>query len=85
MPRGRPAGAADEPPTGTAQRVTILMMRVLIQFFRANPQALALALICLILGVGTFIAVLVALAQSGGGTPSGEPDGVIMVGRALLG
>ena len=59
-------------------------MRALSQFFRANPQALVLLIICLVLGLGTFIAVLVAIAQSGNGTPSGEPSGVIAVAGTLL-
>ncbi|MFZ0091013.1 MAG: hypothetical protein WAL63_16015 [Solirubrobacteraceae bacterium] len=53
-------------------------------FFRSNPQAFILLLICVVLGLGTFIAVLVALAQSSNGTPSGEPSGVIMLVGGLL-
>ena len=59
-------------------------MRALSQFFRSNPQALVLLIICLVLGLGTFIAVLVAIAQSGNGTPSGEPSGVIVLVGGLL-
>ncbi len=39
------------------------------KFFRANPQVFVLLLICVVLGLGTFIAVLVALVQSGTTTP----------------
>ncbi|MGA9856445.1 MAG: hypothetical protein WBQ18_01210 [Solirubrobacteraceae bacterium] len=61
-------------------------MRALSQFFRANPQAFVLLMICLVLGLGTFIAVLVAIAQSGtSATPSGEPSGVIALAGGLLG
>jgi hypothetical protein len=55
------------------------------KYFRANPQVFVLFLVCLVLGLGTFIAVLVALVQSGNTTPSGEASGVIGVGGALLG
>ncbi len=54
------------------------------RFFRANPQVFILLVICVVLGLGTFIAVLVALAGAGNGTPSGEPSGVLMLGGSLL-
>jgi hypothetical protein len=47
------------------------------KYFRANPQVFVLFMICLVLGLGTFIAVLIAIAQTGPTTPSGEPSGVI--------
>lgn len=50
-------------------------------FFRANPQVLVLLVICLVLGLGTFLAVLFGLVSSGSDTTSGDPSGVI----ALLG
>ena len=55
------------------------------KYFRANPQVFVLFLVCVVLGLGTFIAVLVALVQSGTTTPSGEPSGVIAIAGALLG
>jgi hypothetical protein len=57
----------------------------LIRFFRANPQVLVLAVICVVLGLGTFIAVLIAVASSGSGSPSGEPSGFIAPFVGLLG
>ena len=60
-------------------------MHPLIRFFRANPQVFVLLVICVVLGLGTFIAVLIAIAGSGTGTPSGEPSGVIAPFAALLG
>jgi hypothetical protein len=60
-------------------------MRALVNYFRANPQVFLLFMVCLVLGLGTFIAVLVALVQSGNSTPSGEPSGVIAVAGAVLG
>lgn len=55
------------------------------KYFRANPQVFVLFLVCVVLGLGTFIAVLVALVQSGTTTPSGEPSGVIAIAGELLG
>jgi len=54
------------------------------KYFRANPQVFVLFLVCLVLGLGTFIAVLVAIVQTGTTTPSGEPSGVIAIPGALL-
>jgi hypothetical protein len=59
-------------------------MRAVVQYFRANPQVFLLFLVCLVLGLGTFIAVLVALVQSGNTTPTGEPSGVIGAAGALF-
>lgn len=65
-------------------RGSIAEVRDLAAFFRANPQALVLLVICLVLGVGTFVAVLIAIAQSGSTTPSGEPTDAIFAIHALL-
>jgi len=54
------------------------------KYFRANPRVFLLVVICVVLGLGTFIAVLIAIAQSGLTTPSGEPSGVIAFGAQLL-
>jgi hypothetical protein len=61
------------------------LVQPLIRFFRANPQVFVLAVICVVLGLGTFIAVLIAIAGSGAGTPTGEPSGVIAPLAALFG
>jgi hypothetical protein len=60
-------------------------MRAMTKFFRDNPQVFVLLVICLVLGLGTFVAVLIALASAGNGTPSGEPSGVIAIAAGLLG
>jgi hypothetical protein len=60
-------------------------MRAMTKYFRANPQVFILFLVCLVLGLGTFIAVLVALVQSGTTTPSGEPSGAIAIAGSLFG
>jgi hypothetical protein len=57
----------------------------LIRFMRANPQAFVLLVICAVLGLGTFVAVLIAVAGSGSATPSGEPSGAISAFASLLG
>lgn len=46
-------------------------------FFKANPQVLVLLIICLVLGLGTFLAVVFGLLGSGPGTYSGEPSGAL--------
>jgi hypothetical protein len=52
-------------------------MQGVIKYFRANPQALVLLVICVVLGLGTFIAVLIALASSPNGQTTGYPEGAI--------
>ena len=59
-------------------------MQALINFFRANPQALVLLMICIVLGLGTFIAVLVALVTAPAAQTTGEPSGAIMAAHAAL-
>jgi hypothetical protein len=60
-------------------------MHDLIRFFRANPQAFVLLVICAVLGLGAFIAVLIALATAGSHQSTGEPSGVMLALRLLLG
>src|ERR1700749_3978105 len=60
-------------------------MRAIVKYFRANPQVFLLFLVCVVLGLGTFVAVLVALVQSGNTTPTGEPSGGIGAAGALVG
>lgn len=59
-------------------------MHGVIKFFRANPQALVLLIICVVLGLGTFIAVLVALATAGSDQTTGEPSGLILAAHTAL-
>ena len=47
------------------------------KFFRANPQVLVLVVICLVLGFGTFLAVILGLFSADSSTTTGEPSGVI--------
>jgi hypothetical protein len=53
------------------------------EFFRANPQVLVLLVVCLVLGIGTFVAVLIALATAGSDQTTGEPSGAILGAHAL--
>jgi hypothetical protein len=50
-------------------------MRDVRQFLRANPQVLVLLIICLVLGIGTFIVVLIGIVDSGSNQVSGDPTG----------
>jgi hypothetical protein len=60
-------------------------VKPLIAFFRANPQVLVLVLVCLILGIGTFFAVVFGLISAGSSTTNGEPSGVIRPVLAVAG
>jgi hypothetical protein len=48
-------------------------------FFRENPQALVLLVICLVLGLGTFLGVVYGLLAAGSDTTTGDPSGVIAI------
>jgi hypothetical protein len=52
-------------------------LRGLIAYFRENPQAFVLLVVCVVLGLGTFIAVIISLIASGNTQTTGEPSGVI--------
>jgi hypothetical protein len=53
-------------------------MRALAAFLKANPQVLILLIICVVLGLGTFVAVLFGVASSGSTTGPGYPSGAIL-------
>lgn len=53
-------------------------MQQLVAFFRRNPQVFVLFVICFVLGIATFLAVVIGLISSGSTKISGEPSGVIM-------
>jgi hypothetical protein len=65
------------------QRATIHRVKPVIAFFRQNPQVFVLLLICLILGLGTFLAVIFGLVAAGNGSTTGEPSGMITSLRAI--
>ncbi len=52
-------------------------MHDIVVFFRENPQVLVLLIICLVLGIGTFLAVIFGLLTAGSARTTGEPSGVI--------
>lgn len=60
-------------------------MKGLNDFFRANPQVLILVIICLVLGLGTFLAVVFGIASSGSTKTNGYSPDAIFGLRALLG
>lgn len=53
-------------------------------FFRANPQVFVLLVICLVLGLGTFLAVLFGLVTAPTDQTTGEPSGAILGAHAAL-
>jgi phage shock protein PspC (stress-responsive transcriptional regulator) len=59
-------------------------MRGLADYFKANPQVFILLVICVVLGLGTFIAVLIAVASSGTTSGPGYPSGLLLGARVLL-
>jgi len=54
------------------------------RFFRENPQVLVLLIVCLILGLGTFLAVVLGLITAGSSTTNGEPSGGLMLLRVAV-
>ncbi len=52
-------------------------MQDLKNFFRANPQVLVLLVITVVLGLGTFLAVVFGLLSAHSVTTNGEPSGVL--------
>ena len=75
-----PAGHDDTP----RRRGTPGESRPWIAFLRANPQVLILLIVCLVLGIGTFVAVLVSLVTAGSDQPTGEPSGAIFGAHVVL-
>ena len=61
----------------------LVAVRDIIDFFRRNPQALALLVICLVLGIGAFIAVLIGVASSGSRSGPGYPSGTVLLFQGL--
>lgn len=47
-------------------------------YLRTNPQVLILLVICLVLGLGTFLAVLIGIAGSGSTTTDGYSSGAVL-------
>ena len=60
-------------------------MRGFADFLRANPQVLILLIICLVLGIGTFVVVLIGIAGSGSTQTTGYPSDAILGLQGLLG
>ena len=59
-------------------------MQDVIKFLRTNPQVLVLLVICLVLGIGTFLVVLFGLATAPSDQTTGEPSGAILAGHATV-
>ena len=60
-----------------------MTLRDVRNFLRANPQVAVLLVVCIVLGLGTFLAVVIALATAGSSTTDGEPSGVVLAVQAL--
>ena len=58
-------------------------MHKLVNYFRSNPQAFVLLVIFLVLGIGAFIAVVIALVSAGSVNNNGEPSGAIWLHAAV--
>jgi hypothetical protein len=58
-------------------------MQAVIKFLRANPQVLVLLIICIVLGLGTFIAVIIGLVTAPTDQTTGEPSGAILGAHAV--
>jgi hypothetical protein len=54
-------------------------------FFRANPQVLVLVIISLVLGLGTFLVVMLGLITAGSDKTTGDPSGLIVALQVLTG
>jgi hypothetical protein len=67
------------------RRGTIPRVKSLNAFFRANPQVLILLIICVVLGLGTFLAVVFGIVSSGTTTTNGYSSDAIFGLGALLG
>jgi hypothetical protein len=59
-------------------------MRDIMKFFRANPQVFVLLVVCVVLGLGTFLAVVFGLISAGTNTTNGEPSGALHLLRITL-
>ena len=58
-------------------------MQDVIRFLRANPQVLVLLIVCLVLGLGTFFAVVFGLLTAHSARTTGEPGGAMTAVRLL--
>lgn len=62
-----------------------MQLRALVTFLRDNPQAAILLAICLILGVGSLIAITISLLTSNSSlSAGGSSDGGVIMLMALL-
>ena len=60
-------------------------MRDIVQFLRANPQAAILLAICIVLGLGTVIVLMISLVSSGAAPASSSSDaGVVTLFHVLV-
>ena len=60
------------------QRFRLAAFVVVAESFAARPQVLVLLVICVVLGLGTFLAVLFGLVTAPTDQTTGEPSGAIL-------
>jgi hypothetical protein len=53
-------------------------MQEVIKFLRANPQVFLLVVISLVLGIGTFLAVIFGLLTAPSDQTTGDPSGAVL-------
>jgi len=68
--RARGGDSSGEDQSGALRAVTTYM--------RVNPQVFVLLVICLVLGLGTFLAVVFGLLTAGSDQTTGEPSGAVL-------
>lgn len=79
--RGSPGGSTPGDPGDAGAGSNAHPVRA---FLRANPQVVVLLVVCLVLGIGTFVAVLIGLVTAGSDQTTGEPSGAILGTHAAL-
>ena len=76
--------AGDRPRRDPSDRPAGTGTHAVIAYLRANPQVFVLVVICIVLGFGTFLAVVLGLLTAGSGQTTGEPSGAVMRAYALI-
>lgn len=80
---GSVCGPSDERSVAAAV-ATMGGVHDLVKFFRANPQALALLVVCVVLGLGTALIVIFGIVASGSTTTTGEPEGLVTLVHLVI-
>ncbi|MBV9809127.1 MAG: hypothetical protein JO286_18215 [Solirubrobacterales bacterium] len=81
--RARTAGARSDAGASSGARASggedqSGALRAVTTYMRVNPQVFVLLVICLVLGLGTFLAVVFGLLTAGSDQTTGEPSGAVL-------